>query len=104
MTRQLAVAPPRQLYFSTRRTSAPPRAAAIAVFSVICGLHGFLYGVLYVPVEALAYDLDLKEVVLWLIKGIPFDVLHGVGNLVFGCFVYPLSETVNKIMKKQLNF
>ena len=81
-----------------------PRAAAIAVFSVICGLHGFFYGVLYVPVEALAYNLDFKKVVLWLIKGIPFDVLHGVGNLVFGSFVYPLSEIVNKIMKKQLNF
>ena len=47
-----------------------PRAAAIVVYSVICGLHGFLYGTLYAPAHALFFGLlggiDLHlALVLW---------------------------------------
>lgn len=81
-----------------------PRAAAIAVYSVVCGLHGFLYGTLYAPVQAYFFGLDFQKTVAWIISGLPFDILHGVGNIIFGCFVYPLSELMKKLMKKQLGF
>ena len=81
-----------------------PRAAAIVVYSVICGAHGFLYGVLYAPAQAFFFGFNFNQTIAWIISGLPFDLLHGVGNIIFGCFVYPLSELINKIMKKQLNF
>ena len=81
-----------------------PRAAAIVVYSIICGLHGFLYGTLYAPAQALFFGLNFEQTVAWIIAGIPFDILHGVGNTIFGCFVYPLAEIIKKIMKKQLGF
>ena len=79
-----------------------PRAAAIVVYSVVCGLHGFLYGVLYAPAQAFLFGLNFNQMVTWIISGLPFDILHGVGNVIFGCFVYPLAEIMKKIMKKNL--
>ena len=81
-----------------------PRAAAIVVYSVVCGLHGFLYGVLYAPAQAFFFGFNFEQTVAWIISGFPFDVLHGVGNVIFGCFVYPLAQIMKKIMKKQIGF
>ena len=81
-----------------------PRAAAIVVYSVVCGLHGFLYGVLYAPAQAFFFGFNFEQTVAWIISGIPFDILHGVGNVIFGCFVYPLAQIMKKIMKKQIGF
>jgi energy-coupling factor transport system substrate-specific component len=80
-----------------------PRAAAIAVYPIVCGLHGFLYGVLYAPVQALVYGLNFKMTCAWILAGIPFDLLHGIGNIIFGCFIYPLSLLLKRLMKKQRN-
>lgn len=77
-----------------------PQAAATVVYSIVCGLHGFLYGTLYAPAQALFFGLDVSQTVAWIISGIPFDVLHGVGNLIFGCFVYPLAQIMRKIMRR----
>ena len=81
-----------------------PRAAAIVVYSVVCGLHGFLYGTLYAPAQALFFNFNFEQTVAWIISGIPFDILHGIGNIIFGCFVFPLAELMKKIMKKTLSF
>lgn len=80
-----------------------PRAAAIAVYPIVCGLHGFLYGVLYAPAQALMFGLDFKMTCAWILAGIPFDLLHGIGNIIFGCFIYPLSLLLKRLMKKQRN-
>lgn len=77
-----------------------PRAAATVVYSIVCGLHGFLYGTLYAPVQAMFFGFDFNQTVAWIISGIPFDILHGVGNLIFGCFVYPLAQIIRKIMRR----
>ena len=77
-----------------------PHAAATVVYSVVCGLHGFLYGVLYAPVQALVYGFDFNQTLAWIAAGIPFDVLHGIGNIIFGCFIYRLAELMKKLMKK----
>ena len=77
-----------------------PQAAATVVYSIVCGLHGFLYGTLYAPAQALFFGLDVNQTVAWIISGIPFDILHGVGNLIFGCFVYPLAQIMRKIMRR----
>ena len=73
-----------------------PRAAAIAVYSVVCGLHGFLYGTLYAPVQALFFGFDFSQTVAWIVAGFPFDVIHGIGNIIFGCFVYRLAVIMKK--------
>ena len=77
-----------------------PRAAAIVVYSVVCGLHGFLYGTLYAPAQAIFFGFDFNQAIAWIIAGIPFDILHGIGNIIFGCFIYPLAQIIIKVMKR----
>lgn len=79
-----------------------PRAAAIAVYSVVCTLHGLLYGVLYAPVQALAFGFDFDQALAWIAAGLPFDIIHAVGNAIFGCFVFPLSKILSRLERKQL--
>ena len=79
-----------------------PRAAAVVVYSVVCALHGLLYGALYAPVQALAFGFDFSQTLAWIAAGLPFDVIHAVGNAVFGCFVFPLSKILSKLLRKQL--
>lgn len=77
-----------------------PRAAAFIAYPIICGLHGFLYGVLYAPVQALAFGFDFSMTCAWIVAGLPFDIIHGVGNIVFGTFIYPLAALMKRLIKR----
>ncbi len=74
-----------------------PTAVKCAVYPILTGLHGFLFGTLYAPAQALLFGLDLDGMVAWIIAGIPFDLIHGVGNLCLGFLVFPLSELLFKL-------
>ena len=77
----------------------PPTAAKI-VYPAVCALHGFLFGVIYTPGQALLYGYDLKTTIAWIIAGIGFDITHGISNLVVGMLIYPLSLLLIKLEKK----
>ena len=70
---------------------------AAAVYPVVCGLHGIAFGALYAPAQALMFGFDFKQTIAWIIAGLPFDALHGVGNLLAGVLILPLSELLKKI-------
>ena len=76
----------------------PKRVAAI-VYPVLCALHGFAYGALYAPAQALIFGLDFEGMIAWIIAGLPFDLLHGLGNLVAGLLILPLSEILKRLKK-----
>lgn len=78
-----------------------PRALAAAVYPIVCCLHGLLYGVLYAPAQALIFGLNFKATLAWIAAGFPFDLLHGLGNLVAGLLILPLSELLKKLAKVQ---
>ena len=63
----------------------PPKAAPI-IYAVVCSLHGFLYGVIYAPAQALMFGLDFKGMVAWIVAGFPFDITHGISNFI-GCLI-----------------
>lgn len=67
----------------------PPKAAPV-VYMLVCSAHGFLYGTLYAPFQALAFGLNLEGMVAWIIAGLPFDVIHGVSNFFCGILVMPV--------------
>jgi len=64
------------------------------VYPVICSLHGFLFGTLYAPAQALIYGLDFKGTVAWIIAGFPFDVIHGISNLFVGMLILPCATAL----------
>lgn len=77
----------------------PPQAATV-VYPLLCGIHGFAFGTLYAPAQALFFGLDFEQTVAWIIAGIPYDIVHGVSNLAVGLLVFPLSELLKKLLKR----
>lgn len=75
----------------------------IPIYMVVCGLHGFMFGILYSPMQALLFGMNFKATVSWIISGIPFDLIHGVSNIVVGSIVYPLSQVLSKVYNKYNN-
>lgn len=73
--------------------------AACVVYPVVCALHGFLYGILYSPAQALMFGLDFRQMLAWIAAGLPFDVLHGLGNLAAGLLVLPLAELLKRLSR-----
>ncbi len=55
---------------------------AAIVYAVVCSLHGFLYGVLYAPFQAIMYNLSLEGTLTWIATGLPFDITHGISNFI----------------------
>ena len=80
-----------------------PKRVAYIVYSVICALHGFAYGTLYAPAQALMFGLNFEQTVAWIIAGIPFDLIHGFSNLGLGFLVVPLAELLTRLSRKIIN-
>lgn len=60
------------------------------VYMVICAMHGFLFGTLYAPAQALIYGLSFKAMIAWIVAGLPFDFIHGVSNFFCGILIVPI--------------
>ncbi len=60
------------------------------VYIAVCGLHGFLFGTLYAPFQALAFGLSFKGMIAWIIAGLPYDAIHGVSNCICGLLIVPI--------------
>ena len=73
----------------------------LAVYPTVCAIHGFLFGTLYAPAQALMFGFTLEQTIAWIIAGIPFDVIHGIGNFAAGLLVLPTSELLTKLYNKQ---
>ncbi len=78
-----------------------PKTVACVVYPLICGVHGFAFGALYAPAQALMFGFDFNQTVAWIVAGLPFDVMHGVGNIVAGLLIVPLSELLRKLNRSQ---
>lgn len=77
-----------------------PKAVACVVYPVVCCLHGLAYGTLYAPAQALMFHLDMNGMIAWIIAGLPWDVIHAVGNLIAGLLIVPFTELLRKLVSK----
>lgn len=69
------------------------------VYMIVCALHGFLFGTLYAPAQAILYGLDLKGMVAWIVAGLPWDFVHGVSNFFCGILVMPIVSVLRLAQK-----
>lgn len=67
-----------------------PKNLRPVVYMTLCALHGFLYGVLYAPAQALFFGLNFEGMLTWLIAGLPFDLTHGISNFLCGVLICPI--------------
>ena len=78
-----------------------PKKIKYVVYPALCCLHGFAFGALYAPAQALMFGLNFQQTIVWILSGLPFDLLHGIGNLLVGMLILPLSDLLTRILKKQ---
>ena len=67
-----------------------PKKVQPVVYMSVCAAHGFLFGTLYAPVQALLYGLSFQGMIAWIIAGLPWDAVHGVSNFFCGILIVPV--------------
>lgn len=77
-----------------------PNKVATVVYPLVCALHGFAFGVLYAPAQALLFGLNFKQMLVWIATGFPFDLIHGISNLIVGTLILPLSLLLKKLIDR----
>jgi len=70
---------------------------AVPVYMAVCALHGLFYGVLYAPFQAVVFGLNLQGIIAWIIAGLPFDIMHAIGNLAAGSLTVPLINLLRRL-------
>lgn len=74
-----------------------PKKVTYVIYTVLCILHGLCFGLLYAPSQALFFGLDFKQTLSWVIAGLPFDLVHAVGNGVLSLLIMPIVSTLKRI-------
>lgn len=69
------------------------------VYMLLCAAHGFLFGTLYAPAQALLYGLSFQKMVAWIISGLPWDFVHGVSNFFCGILIIPIIKILTFLEK-----
>ena len=71
------------------------------VYMAVCAAHGFLYGTLYAPAQALMFGLNLETTIAWIIAGLPWDCIHGVSNFCAGALILPVVSALRTAEKQR---
>ena len=64
------------------------------VYMAVCAGHGFLYGTLYAPAQAILFGLDFQGMIAWTVAGLPFDLIHGVSYFCAGALILPVASAL----------
>lgn len=76
-----------------------PKHAPKVAYILLCGAHGFLFGTLYAPAQALMFGLDFRGMIAWIIAGLPYDCVHGIANLCVGILIAPMVSLLRRLDK-----
>lgn len=74
-----------------------PKKMRPIVYMTVSSLHGFLFGILYAPAQAIMFGLNFKGIITWIIAGFPFDLIHGVSNFICGILIYPMIIALKRV-------
>ncbi len=74
-----------------------PDKFACIVYPALCALHGILFGILYAPAQAVMFGFTFEQTLAWIASGLPFDILHSMGNLAAGLLILPLSKLLLRL-------
>lgn len=74
-----------------------PTKVKVPLFMVLCALHGLSFGTLYAPFQALFFGLTFQGMIAWIIAGIPFDIIHAIGNFAAASLIVPLVRLLTQL-------
>ena len=69
----------------------PPKVRPI-VYMLLNACHGFLYGTLYAPTQAILFGLSFDGMIAWIVAGLPWDFAHGISNFFCGILILPIAR------------
>lgn len=67
------------------------------VSMIVNACHGFLFGTLYAPAQAILFGLSFKGTIAWIAAGLPWDIVHGISNFFCGILIVPLVSLLKKL-------
>lgn len=76
-----------------------PKKVAMITYMIAAGAHGFLYGTMYLPFQAIMFGFDFKQCIAWLSTGLPWDLVHGVSNVLVSTLTLPIISILKKCVK-----
>ncbi|MCL1935477.1 MAG: hypothetical protein FWF57_03760 [Defluviitaleaceae bacterium] len=77
-----------------------PKKLRTPIYMFTSGFYGLIFGILYVPLPILMFGLNFEGTITWIIAGIPFDLIHGIGNAISGILILTLSNFLNRLNEK----
>lgn len=67
------------------------------IYMAVNACHGFLFGTLYAPAQAILYGLSPEGMLAWIAAGLPWDFVHGVSNFFCGALIVPLVHVLRRL-------
>lgn len=74
-----------------------PSKVAPIIYMIVCAVHGFGFGILYAPAQALMFGLSFEATLAWIASGFPFDVIHGISNFFCGMLIVPIVSVLRML-------
>ena len=78
-----------------------PKKVRPIVYMTVCAAHGFLFGTLYAPAQAILFGLNFKGMIAWIVTGLPWDAIHGVSNFFCGLLIVPIVKVLQYAEKNR---
>lgn len=79
-----------------------PKGWQPVIYMAVSAMHGFLYGTLYAPAQAVMFGLDFEGTIAWIVAGLPWDMLHGVSNFFCGILIMPIISVLRRAEKSSV--
>ena len=78
-----------------------PKKVRPIVYMTVCAAHGFLFGTLYAPAQAILFGLNFKGMIAWIVAGLPWDAIHGVSNFFCGLLIVAIVKVLQYAEKNR---
>jgi len=74
-----------------------PKKVQPVVYMAVNACHGFAFGILYAPAQAVLYGLSFQGMLAWIASGLPWDFAHGVSNFICGLLIVPIMHVLRRL-------
>jgi energy-coupling factor transport system substrate-specific component len=74
-----------------------PKKVKPIVYMIVNACHGFLFGTLYAPAQAILFGLNFEKTIAWIVAGLPWDFVHGVSNFICGMLIVPIINVLQRL-------
>ena len=78
-----------------------PKKVKPIVYMIVNAGHGFLYGTLYAPAQAILFGLNFEKTIAWIVAGLPWDFVHGVSNFICGLLIVPIINVLQRLERSE---